>query len=98
MSALTLVLRRPVYGTGKKVAFTDTAGSVSLPAETRTVIIWCSEDAYVAVGKTATTADMPLPAGVVAQVPVDNRTGGPITVSAIQDATGGNMFCIAAAE
>jgi hypothetical protein len=98
MPALTLALRRPTYGTGKKVAYTGTAGSVIVPPETNTVILWCTTNAYVRVGATATTTDLPLPAGVIAQIPVDNKTGGPITVSAIQEAAGGDMYCIAAAE
>jgi hypothetical protein len=98
MPALTLALRRPTYGTGKKVAYTGTAGSVTVPPETNTVILWCSTNAYVRVGAAATTTDLPIPAGVVVQIPVDNKTGAAITVSAIQDATGGNLYCIAAAE
>lgn len=96
--SLTLVLRRPTYGSGKKVAYTDTAGSVVLPPETKTVILWCSSDAYVRVGAAATSADLPLPAYVVAQIPVDTKDGGQVMVSAIQDSAGGNLYCIAASE
>jgi hypothetical protein len=98
MPALTLTQRRPRYGTGQKVAYTDSAGSASLPPETRTVIISCSTDAYVRVGAAATTADLFLPAGVIAQIPVDNITGSPIIVSAIRDTVDGSLYCIAAAE
>lgn len=98
MPALTLTQRRPRYGTGQKVAYTDTAGSASLPPETRTVIISCSTNAYVRVGATATTADLFLPEGVIAEIPVDNVNGGPVTVSAIRDSADGNLYCIAAAE
>jgi hypothetical protein len=98
MPSLTSVLRRPTYGTGKKTAYTDTAGSTSVPAETNTVIIVCSTDAYVRIGAVATVSDLFLPGGVIAQIPVDNKNGGPITVSAIRDTESGNMYCIAAAE
>ncbi len=96
--SLSLVLRRPTYGTGKKTAYTGTAGSTTVPADANVVIVWCTSEAYVKIGGTATTADLPLPANVVAQIPVTNKTGAPITVSAIQDSEGGNMFCIGAAE
>lgn len=98
MPALTLTQRRPRYGTGQKVSYSDTAGTALLPAETNTVIISCSTNAFVRVGAAATTADLFLPAGVIAQIPVDNKTGGPITVSAIRDTADGSFYCIAAAE
>ena len=31
-------------------------------------------------------------------IPTDNTTGAPITVSAIQDTAGGNLYCIAMAD
>jgi len=96
--SLTLSLRRPNYGTGVKTAYTDAAGNTTVPADTNVVIIWCTTAAYVRVGATATPTDLPLPANVVAQIPVSNKTGGPITVSAIRESESGNMFCIAAAE
>ena len=98
MPALTINQRRPTYGTGKKTAYSATAGSTTLPAETNTVIMWCTTNAYVRVGATATTTDFPLPAGVIAEISVDNKTGGPITVSAIRDTADGSFYCIAAAE
>jgi hypothetical protein len=62
------------------------------------VLLWCSTAAYVRVGGTATTADLPLPANAPIIIPTDNTTGAPITVSAIQDALGGNLYCIAMAD
>ena len=96
--SLTLTLRRPTYGSGSKTAYTDTAGSTTIPADSNSVIVWCSSDAFVAVGKTATSADLPLPAMAVAIIPIDNKSGGPITVSAIQDSGAGDMYCIGCAE
>lgn len=96
--SLTLALRRPTYGSGSKTAYTDTAGSTTIPADSNVAIVCCSSDAYVAIGKTATTADLFLPAGVIAQIPVSGKTGAPITVSAVQDSAGGNLYCIGAAE
>ena len=98
MPTLNAVIRRPIYGTGTKTAYTGTAGSTSVPPTTQSVLVWCSTAAYVAVGKTATTADIPLPANAPCIIPIDNPTGGPITVSAIQDASGGNLYCVAMAD
>jgi hypothetical protein len=50
------------------------------------------------VGATATTADLPLPANAPIIIPTDNTTGAPITVSAIQETSGGNLFCIGMAD
>jgi hypothetical protein len=98
MPSLSLSLRRPTYGSGSKTAYTDTAGSSSVPADSNAVIISCSTDAFVAIGKTATTADLFLPAGIVVQLPLGNKNGGPIMVSAIRDISDGNMYCIGCAE
>jgi hypothetical protein len=96
--SLTLTLRRPTYGSGTKTAYTDTAGSTTVPPDSNVVIVSCSTDAYVAVGRAATTADLFLPAGVIAQIPISGKTGAPITVSAIRDASDGSLYCIGAAE
>jgi len=98
MSSLTSVLRRPTYKSGTKTAYTDTAGSTTIPADSNVAIVSCSSDAYVCIGATATTADLFLPSGVIAQLPINRKTGGPTIVSAIQDTTGGNLYCIGAAE
>lgn len=98
MPSLTPVIRRPIYGTASKTAYTGTAGSTTVPASTQSVLIWCSTAAFVRVGATATTGDLPLPASAPIIIPVDNATGAPITVSAIQDAAGGNLYCIAMAD
>lgn len=98
MPSLNSVIRRPIYGTGQKVAYTGTAGSVTVPPYTQSVLIWCSTAAIVRVGAVATAADLPLPANAPIIIPVGNTDGGPITVSGIQDTTGGSMYVIAMAD
>jgi len=97
-ASLGLVIRRPIYGSASKTAYTGTAGSTTVPASTASVLLWCSSAAYVRVGATATTGDLPLPANAPIIIPTDNTTGAPITVSAIQDTAGGNLYCIAMAD
>ena len=98
--SLDFVIRDPMYGTASKTAYTGTAGSVTVNHQAQSVLIWVSTVAYVAIGKTATTGDLPLPANAPIIMPVPNsaQTGSPITVSAIQDSTDRNMYCIAMAE
>lgn len=97
-ASLGLVIRRPIYGSATKTAYTGTAGSTTVPPYTASVLLWCSTAAYVRVGDTATTADLPLPANAPIIIPTDNTTGAPITVSAIQEVANGNLFCIAMAD
>lgn len=97
-ASLTSVIRRPLYGTGQKVAYTGTAGSVTLPPYTASVLVWCSTAAMVRVGATATTADLPIPANAPIIIPTSNDTGAPVIVSGVQDATGGTMYVIAMAD
>lgn len=96
--ALSFVIRHPMYGSGSKTSYSGTAGIVTVPANTETVLIWCSSAAFVRVGATATTSDLPLPANAPIIIPVTNQTGAPITVSAIQDSASGSMYCIGMAE
>lgn len=97
-ASLGLVIRRPIYGSASKTAYTGTAGSTTVPPYTASVLLWCSTAAYVRVGATATTADLPIPANAPIIIPTDNTTGAPITVSAIQEVANGNLFCIAMAD
>lgn len=94
----TAVIRRPIYGEGKKVAYTGTAGSVTITQTANAVLVYCSTAAYVRVGATATTSDVPVVANVPLVLPCDGLGGGPITVSAIQDASGGNLFAMPLAD
>lgn len=94
----TAVIRRPIYGGGQKVAYTGTAGSVTITQTANSVLVYCSTAAYVRVGATATTADFPVAANIATVLPCDGLGGGPITVSAIQDASGGNLFAMPLAD
>lgn len=99
-ASLSSVIRRPIYGTGQKVAYTGTAGSVVLPSYTASVLVWCSTAAFVRVGAVATATDLPIPANAPIIIPTGGSTdtGAPITVSAIQDATGGTLYVIGMAD
>lgn len=97
-ASLGIVIRRPIYGSGSKVAYTGTAGSVTVPASTASVLVWTSTAAFVRVGGTATTSDLPLPANAPIIIPTDNTNGAAITVSAVQDAAGGNLYVVAMAD
>lgn len=77
-------------------AYTGTAGNTgTFPPGTQTLIVWTTTAAYVkvGVGVTATTASTPLPANtpIIMRVPPD-ATGAPVRVSAIQVASGGNVY------
>lgn len=98
MSALTLTTRRPIYGSGSKTAYSDTAGSAKVPPDSNAVIVCCSTDAFVAVGKTATTTDLFLPAYIVAIIPIGKKDGSPIEVSAIRDSSDGYLYCSGTSE
>ena len=97
-ASLGIVIRRPTYGTASKTAYTGTAGSTTIPGTASSVLVWLTTVGYVRIGGTATTSDLPLPANAPIIIPTDNTTGAPITVSAIQDSSGGNMYCIAMAD
>lgn len=76
------------------VAYTGTAGSItSFPGTATSFLVWTTTAAYVRVGGVATTASTPIPANtpIVIKVP-PNTTGAPITVSAIQISSGGNLY------
>lgn len=78
----------------KTVAYTGTAGSTgTFQPGPNAVLVWCTTAAYVkvGVGVTATTASTPLPANtpIIMRVPGD---GSPWRVSAIQIASGGNVY------
>ena len=98
-SSLGIVIRHPIAGSGGKVAYTGTAGSLTLPSYAQSVLLWCSTVAFVRIGGTATTTDTPVPANAPVILPVPTSTAGaPITVSAVQDSSGGNLYAIGMAE
>lgn len=81
--------------TARSVAYTGTAGSTSAwPVGPQGVLVWCTTDAYIAVGAnvTATTASTPIPAGTAVPLTVPINTNGPWRVSAIQVSTGGTLY------
>jgi hypothetical protein len=92
-------LNDPAFAT-QSVAYTGTAGSVTgWDSGPQGVLVWCTSDAYIRVGNgvTATTADMPLPAGTPVPIYVPpagtaGGTGGQWRVSAIQITAGGTMY------
>ena len=77
------------------VAYTGTAGSTStFPPGANAVLVFCTTAAYVKVGVgiTATTASTPLPANTPIIMRVPPGSGAPWRVSAIQIASGGNVY------
>lgn len=77
------------------VAYTGTAGNTDpWPSGPNAVLVYCTTAAYVkvGVGVTATVASTPLPANTVAIFSVPNPDGAPWRVSAIQIATGGDLY------
>jgi hypothetical protein len=91
-------LLRPCNDAGfatQSVSYTGTAGSVTgWNAGPQGVLVWCTTDAYVRVGEsaTATSADTPLPAGTPVPIFVPGGTGAPWRVSAIQISAGGTLY------
>lgn len=78
------------------VAYTGTAGSTAtFPAQTTALLVFCTTAAYVkvGVGVTATTASTPIPANtpIIMKIP-PNSSGAPVRASAIQIASGGNIY------
>ncbi len=72
------------------VAYTGTAGtSAALDARVRLVRVWCTTDAYIAVGAapTAVATNIPLTAKVAEYFPISEGW----KVSAKQISAGGNM-------
>ena len=104
-------IRRVIAGSGQKVAYTGTAGTIgnALPKGTHAVRVFCTTQAYVRVGwgsVAATTADIPIAANVPMDIPLEpphnndssaNVAAGAF-VSAIQDSTGGNLLVAALAD
>ena len=85
----------PSSATARTVAYTGTAGSTStFPSGALAVLVWCTTAAYVKVGEgvTATTADLPIPANVPVLIQVPPGSGAAWRVSAIQIASGGDVY------
>lgn len=81
--------------TARTATYTGTAGTTAAwPAGPSAVLVFATTAAYikVGVGVTATTASTPLPANTVALFKVENKTGEPWVVSAIQVSVGGSIY------
>lgn len=76
-------------------SYTGTAGVTgTFPAGCTSVIVWTTTAAYIKVGEgvTATTASTPIPANTPVIMAVPVQSGAPWRVSAIQVASGGNVY------
>ena len=98
--ANNFVIRDPQFGSGTKTSYTGTPGNTTVPAECQSILVWCTTVAMVAIGKTATTADVPVPANapIILPIPFSAKTGAPVIVSAIQDSSSGSLYCIGLLE
>ena len=79
----------------KTASYTGTAGSTGTwDAGVEALLVWTTTAAYIAIGNgvTATTSSTPIPANVPVPIAVPKGTGGPWRVSAIQVASGGNVY------
>lgn len=79
----------------KTISYTGTAGVTGtvLPGPDA-VLVFCTTAAYIKVGEavTATTASTPIPANTPIIMAVPRGTGAPWRVSAIQIASGGDVY------
>jgi hypothetical protein len=84
------------YYPARSAAYTGTAGSTATwDSGPEGVVVWCTSDAYVAVGVgvTATTSSTPVPANTPIPFLVPDGTGAPWRVSAIQVSAAGTVYC-----
>lgn len=80
----------------RTASYTGTAAATSTwTPGPQGVVVFATTAAYIAVGEgvTATTASTPLPANVPVVFAVPAGTGAPWRVSAIQVASGGDIYC-----
>ena len=80
-------------------ADSDTTGAVAVSlgpwnAGPQGVVVWCTQDAYIAVGEgvTATSASTPIPAYTPIPFTVSNTISGQWRVSALQVLAAGTVF------
>ena len=80
-------------------ADSDTTGAVAVSlgpwnAGPQGVVVWCTQDAYIAVGEgvTATSASTPIPAYTPIPFTVSNTISGQWRVSALQVSAAGTVF------
>lgn len=89
----------PATGTAfasQNTSYTGAAGTLTGWQPAPAVVVWCTTDAYIAVGlagsTTATTADTPIPAYTPVPFVVPQTGSKNWTVSAIQITAGGSVF------
>lgn len=87
----------PLSDTGypaQTAAYTTHAETATWNAGPQFVLVWCTTNAYVAVGEAAvaTVASTPIPANSPVLMKVPPGTGAPWRVSAVQVAAGGSVF------
>lgn len=90
------VLHNPT-GDAASVAYTGTAGDIAQTVRGNCLMAWCTTDAYISIGATATTTNgTPVPAFTPIWFPFPDsmRQGqaAAVLVSAIQIAAGGTLY------
>lgn len=100
-SQRTDTLKAPV-APGQSVAYTGTAGTISQKVIGDTLYVYTTTDAWIALGKTATTSDTPIPAFTPMFIPMPTNAPGAAgwsageqhssMVSAVQQSAGGSLF------
>lgn len=82
------------FGPTTKVAYTSSAGTLSaaLSEKCTLALVWCSTDAFIAIGEspTATANDKPVTAKVDTPIVVPFK--GTTKVSAIQQSANGTLY------
>lgn len=82
----------PAYGQASTFTYTGTAGTSSALSGGTRVLLWCTTDAYVMVGASATATATSLP--IPAYTPVILPVGSGARVSAVQISTSGSCYFI----
>lgn len=90
---------------GATVAYTGTAGTIDQKIIGDTLMVYCTTDAWIALGKTATVTDTPIPAYTPMFIPMPTNTQNTANgarwsagescismVSAVQVSSGGSLF------
>jgi hypothetical protein len=97
MTADRLSVLRVPCGPAASVAYTGTAGDITQTVRGSSVMVWCTTDAYICSGSTATsTTGTPMPAFTPIWLPlpasINQGDGGKVVASAIQITSGGTLY------
>lgn len=98
MSADRLSVLRSPAGPAATVAYTGTAGSIQQAIRGNCIMFFCTTQAYVCVGATATiTNGTPVPANITFWLPIPDNLGKQgetptVLISAIQASSGGSLY------